>query len=98
MKELVNQLTDDVLDVLAERFKALGEPSRLKILRCLIEGEKCVNDITSITGMYQPNVSKQLKILHGSGILDFKQNGLQRFYFVKDPTVVRICHYLCGVE
>jgi DNA-binding transcriptional ArsR family regulator len=91
-------LTDEELDTLAKKFKVLSEPSRLRILRCLTEGERCVNDIINSTGLLQANVSKQLKILHDSGILDSRAQGLQRFYCVKDFAVVKICHVLCEVD
>jgi ArsR family transcriptional regulator len=91
-------LSDEELDTLAIKFKVLSEPSRLRILRCLIEGERCVNDIICTTGLLQANVSKQLKILYDCGILDARTQGLQRFYCVKDFAVVKICHVLCDED
>ena len=89
---------EEEINTLAKRFKILSEPSRLKILRSLFSGEKCVTDIIEITGLLQANVSKQLKILTTSGILTCRPEGLQRFYSVTDPTVLQICNTLCGAN
>jgi DNA-binding transcriptional ArsR family regulator len=74
------KFTDDELVVLAEDFKMLSEPSRLKILRALFSGEKCVTEIIENTGLLQANVSKQLKILQRNGVVACRPAGLQRFY------------------
>lgn len=86
------------IERLAKRFKILSEPSRLKILRSLFNGEKCVSEIIDTTGMLQANVSKQLKILQKDGILSCRASGLQRYYTVLDPTILHICSILCGHE
>lgn len=88
--------SDFELDNLATKFKVLSESSRLKILRSLIDGEKCVTEIIDRTGLMQANVSKQLKILHENGIVNSRPCGLQRFYSLSDFTVLNICNVLCG--
>ena len=90
-----SELTDNDLNLLATKFKVLSEISRLRIVRTLIEGEKCVTDIIISTNLMQANVSKQLKILQGAGILECKAKGLQRFYYISDFNIVEICHILC---
>lgn len=92
----MNALSDDNLMNLASKFKVLSEPSRLKIVRTLIPGEKCVTDIINDTELMQANVSKQLKILQQAGILTCKPIGLKRYYSLTDSTVLQICHILCG--
>lgn len=92
----LNALNDENLMNLASKFKVLSEPSRLKIVRTLIPGEKCVTDIINDTELMQANVSKQLKILQQAGILTCKPDGLKRYYSLTDSTVLQICQILCG--
>ncbi len=58
-------LSTEQLGLIAERFKALSEPSRLEILNTLREGERTVSEILEATGLGQANVSKHLQLLHG---------------------------------
>ncbi|MGB9912351.1 MAG: ArsR/SmtB family transcription factor [Candidatus Kapaibacteriota bacterium] len=80
---------------LSQIFKILSEMSRLKILRCLMDGEKCVTDIINATGLMQANVSKQIKIMQEAGILQCRPAGLQRFYRIVDPSIIDICETVC---
>ena len=95
MAELKKTFSDEEIEHLASKFKILSEPSRLKILRSLFTGEKCVSEIIEITGFLQANVSKQLKILQKHGIVDSRAQGLQRYYQLIDFTVLSICNVLC---
>jgi DNA-binding transcriptional ArsR family regulator len=96
--EIKKQFTDEEIDHLAKKFKILSEPSRLKILRTLFSGEKCVTDIINDTGLLQANVSKQLRILQENKILESRAQGLQRFYKVYDYNVLQICNVICSTE
>ena len=86
---------DYELSDIASKFKILSESSRLKILRALSAGEKCVKEITLSTGLMQANVSKQLKILESNNIVACRPSGLQRYYTLSDSTVLRLCNILC---
>jgi len=86
------KFTDSDIKKMSERFKILSEPSRLKILRGLFTGEKCVTEIIEKTGLLQANVSKQLKIMEKNGVVSCRPQGLQRFYKVADMTVVDVCN------
>jgi len=59
----------------ADVFKALGDPTRLKILECIRNGEKCICEIIPYTGKSQPNVSQHLKVLKNAGIVDERKDG-----------------------
>jgi len=59
----------------ADVFKALGDPTRLKILECIRKGEKCICEIIPYTGKSQPNVSQHLKVLKNAGIIDERKDG-----------------------
>lgn len=56
-------------------FKALADPTRLKILECIRKGEKCICEIIPYTGKSQPNVSQHLKVLKNAGIIDERRDG-----------------------
>ncbi len=96
--ELNNMFSDTDLTVLATKFKVLSESSRLKILRTLFDGEKCVSEIIDQTGLQQANVSKQLKILASSGIVECRPQGLMRYYKLADFTVLKICNAICRLS
>ena len=74
-----------IRDQEAQIFKALAHPIRLYIVETLIKGEQCVNDIRDLFDVSQPNISQHLNILKYSGIVDSRQNGNLRCYFLKDP-------------
>jgi ArsR family transcriptional regulator len=66
----------------AQILKALGHPTRLHIVEILLSGEKCVNDIKEIFETTQPNISQHLNILKFSGIVDYRQEGNLRCYYL----------------
>ena len=70
-------------------FKALAHPIRLFIVETLLNGERCVNDIRDLFDVTQPNISQHLNILRYSGIVDSRQNGNLRCYFLKDPERIK---------
>ena len=90
--------TDEQLKALAKRYKILSEVSRLKILRVLFTGEKCVTDIINATGLLQANVSKQLKILESDDVVLCRPQGLLRYYSVADPSVITICQQMVDAK
>jgi DNA-binding transcriptional ArsR family regulator len=89
-------LTPELLELIAERFKALAEPTRLHILKALRDGEKTVTQLMEETGLGQANVSKHLQLLHGLGITDRRKEGLYVYYRLADPTVFELCDIMCG--
>lgn len=90
------RLPEALLDRLAERFKALAEPSRLAILSALHGGERSVGELVEETGLGQANVSKHLDTLRRYGFVERRKNGLNVFYKVTDKDVFRICDIMCG--
>lgn len=69
----------------AHTLKALAHPTRLLIIDSLLDGEKCVLAIQDLLNASQPNVSQHLNILKFADIVDFKQKGNLRCYYLKDP-------------
>lgn len=89
-------LTSEVMALVAERFKALGEPARLQILSCLRAGEMAVNDLVEETGFGQANVSKHLRLLHSLGFVRRRKDGLFVYYALADAGIFRLCDLMCG--
>ena len=81
-------LSDEKLATMAARFKAISEPSRLKILLALSCGELCVEHIVQAVGGNQSAVSHQLKILKDNRIVKARRNGKQVMYSLADGHVM----------
>jgi ArsR family transcriptional regulator len=91
--------TDAGCEEVAARFRALSEPTRLKILRRLARGEASVGEIVDDVGGTQANVSKHLAILHVSALVNRRKDGTRAVYRIADPALLRICSIVCeGVE
>jgi ArsR family transcriptional regulator len=91
-----HRLSDATLEKLAERFKALSEPMRLRLVYALMEGEKTVSQLVRETGALQANVSKHLGILLDAGILGRRKEGTSAYYRITDETVFELCDLVCG--
>ena len=70
---------------LEQYFKALSDANRLRILNLLLHGELCVCDIQFVLESSQPNVSRHLAYLKGSGLVLDRRDGLRIFYRLADP-------------
>ncbi len=70
-------------------FKAMGNPTRLKILAELAIEERCVADVESLIGAGQANISQHLAILKRNEIVDCRKEGNLRCYFLKQPALVK---------
>ncbi|HEX6135501.1 MAG TPA: metalloregulator ArsR/SmtB family transcription factor [Longimicrobiales bacterium] len=89
-------LTPQLLELIAARFKALGEPARLRILHALRSGEKSVSDLMQAAQLSQANTSKHLQRLHGLGLVERRRDGLHVFYRLADGSVLYLCDLMCG--
>jgi DNA-binding transcriptional ArsR family regulator len=89
-------LSPQQLTHVADRFKALAEPSRLEILSALKEGEHTVSQILKATGLSQANVSKHLQVLFTNGFVDRRKEGVNTWYRLADQDVMRLCDLMCG--
>jgi DNA-binding transcriptional ArsR family regulator len=77
----------------AEILKAIAQPTRLKILELLKDGERCVCEIYPALGQEQPAISKHLTFMKRAGILDSRKEGLRIIYWIKAPEVLEILRH-----
>jgi DNA-binding transcriptional ArsR family regulator len=91
-----SRYTTQQLALVAERFRALGEPARLNILNALRAGEKTVTELVDQTGLSQANVSKHLQLLHAAGFVERRKEGLYVHYSLADREVFQLCDIMCG--
>jgi len=81
-KNLMPQDSVDELQDPVRAIKAVGDSTRLQILKVLLEGEHCVTDIARRLGLAQPRISHHLTILRNSGLVLDRRNGKQIIYSV----------------
>jgi len=70
-------------------FKALGNPTRLRIVKELTKSEKCVGDVESRVRVSQANVSQHLAILKAQGIVNCRREGATRCYYLRQTDLIR---------
>jgi DNA-binding transcriptional ArsR family regulator len=89
-------LSPALMELVAARFRALGEPARLQILQTLRAGEQTVSELVESTGLGQANVSKHLQLLHSLGFVDRRKEGLYVHYRLAGEDIFRMCDLMCG--
>jgi DNA-binding transcriptional ArsR family regulator len=92
---LPHPLPKDLADSLADRFRLLSEPTRLRLLDLLRDGERSVGQLTAELGCTQANTSKQLALMADAGVLVRRRDGLHCFYSVADASVYALCDVMC---
>ena len=85
-----NLLDESVLRYIADFFKVLGDPTRIKIIQILFKNELCVCDLAAVMGMNQPAISQQLKILKQANIVEYRRDGKNVFYTLSDDHIKQI--------
>lgn len=90
------KLTDELLEQIAERFKALAEPARLRILDALRHGELTVGELGEKTRLNQANLSKHLQLLHALTFVVRRKDGLYVRYRLRSDDVFALCEIMCG--
>jgi DNA-binding transcriptional ArsR family regulator len=90
------QMTWEALQLVAMRFRALGEPIRLRILQNLEHGEMSVTALAAKVGSTQPNISKHLKVLQDAGLIQRRQVGTSARYSIADEMVFELCEMVCS--
>ena len=93
---MAKRLTPEMIELVAERFRALAEPARLHIMQALRNGEKTVGELVDVTGLGTANVSKHLQLLYASGFVTRRKEGLFVYYGLAGEDVFQLCDIMCG--
>ena len=91
----VAQLSLESLELVANFFKVLSEPSRLQIVCVLKSGPHNVTEIIEETGLGQANVSKHLKLLAQAGIVSREPRGVSAYYQISNQSFFQLCEIVC---
>lgn len=83
-------------EMIAERFRLLSEPMRIRILDVLRDGPMTVGAITGALDGSQQNVSKHLGLLLRAGIVTRRKEQTASVYEIADPSVFSLCEEVCG--
>lgn len=95
-QSLPHPLPEPLLELVAQQFRVLGEPMRLRLLDRLREGEATVTELQEALDASQQNVSKHLGILHGAGMVARTKRGTSVVYSISDASVFELCELVCG--
>lgn len=95
-KEPAKELSPLALDLIANRFRALSEPVRLRLLNLLMQGDSTVGQLVQASGSGQANVSKHLAVLRDAGMVGMRKEGLTTVCFIADEIVKDLCDIMCS--
>ncbi len=93
---LPHPLPDDLVELIARRFRVLGEPMRIRLLDQLRAGEATVGELSEALQASQQNVSKHLAVLSDAGILGRRKERNHVYYRIVDEGVFTLCEDVCG--
>ena len=89
-------IPEELVELIARRFRAIGEPLRIRLLDSLREREATVNELADTVDASQQNVSKHLAVLAEAGILGRRKEGNHVYYRIADEGVFALCEHVCG--
>ncbi len=89
-------IPEPLVDLIAQRFRVLGEPMRIRLLDHLRDGEATVGELQEALGASQQNVSKHLGVLHNAGMVGRTKAGTKARYAIADDGVFELCEQVCG--
>ena len=92
----MKSLDERALAHVADYFRALSEPLRLRILNALREQARNVGELTELLDCSQANVSKHLATLMRLGLVERRARGTAAYYRIADPSVYQLCDLVCG--
>jgi DNA-binding transcriptional ArsR family regulator len=94
--DLSKEQLKELLEETANYFSLLCEPTRLKILYAVCNGERSVGDIVTEVESTQANVSRQINMLYRAKILARRKEGTLVYYRVDDQRTIELCSMVCG--
>ena len=89
-------LPEPLVELIAQRFRVIGEPMRIRILDALRDGPLTVNELSVALGGTQQNVSKHVGVLAQAGVVDRERAGNHVRCSIADPSVFELCEIVCG--
>src|SRR3569833_1848728 len=93
----LTKLDDRALQKVAAYFKLLSEPTRLKVLNILRNGEHYVGERCEVRGCSHANISKHLGQLAQAGVVVREVRGNAAYYTIADPSIYALCDLVCGI-
>lgn len=87
--------TPELIRRIAQRFRALSDETRIRIMMRLRDGECSVNSLSADVGVAQASISKHLAVLREAGLVQSRRDGAQAFYSVHDRSVFSMCNMVC---
>jgi len=93
---LPHPIPEDLVELIAHRFRLLAEPMRIRLLDSLRDGEATVQDLADRLESSQQNVSKHLALLADAGVLARRKEGTSVHYRIADDGVLALCDQVCG--
>lgn len=93
---MAKEMPAETIELIAQRFRAMGEPMRLRILMTLRDGERSVTELVEQQETSQANISKHLHVLTACGLLKRRKQGLNVLYAIADPGIFSMCDTVCG--
>lgn len=90
MERKHDELDKETLFIVSQTFKALADPTRIRILHLLSEGECSVNQIAETLQLQQSTVSHQLRFLKNLRLVKYRREGTSMYYSHDDEHVVKI--------
>ena len=94
--DLPHPLPLDLVELIARRFRVLGEPMRIRLLDRLSDGEATVGELSDALAASQQNISKHLAVLSDAGVLGRRKEGNHVYYRIVDEGVFALCEDVCG--
>ncbi|MGH8809212.1 MAG: ArsR/SmtB family transcription factor [Noviherbaspirillum sp.] len=95
-KNLGKEQMQELFEEVANYFSLLCEPTRLKIIHAVCNGERSVGDIVTQVESTQANVSRQLNMLYRAKILARRKEGTQVYYRIDDLKTLEMCKTVCS--
>ncbi len=89
-------MTSELIELIARRFRVLGEPMRIRLLDHLRAGPATVTELQEATKASQQNVSKHLGVLMNEHMVSRTKIGNSSRYEITDPVIFDLCEQVCG--
>jgi len=96
LRRVPHQAQPELVELIAGRFRILGEPMRIRLLDALRDAPASVGQLQQATGASQQNVSKHLGVLLRSGLVSRRKEGTFSLYAIADEGVFDLCEKVCG--